>query len=99
MWAGHYQSALSHFEEQIRAKLPRSQPGDAAVGMAGTDAWCLNDEKAAIKHWRQGTTPGYAIAGVNTRTSLLLYAVSILKPETFSTEAADRLLQKRASHW
>jgi len=92
-------SALTHFEEQIRAKPPRNLPGDAAFGMAETAAWCLGDEKAAVKYWRKGTTPGYAVAGTNSRTSLLLCAASALKPDTFSAQTADKLLQQKASHW
>jgi len=99
MWSGHYQSALTHYEEQIRAKPPRNLPGDAAFGMAGTAAWCLGDEMAAVKYWRKGTSPGYAVAGANSRTSLLLYAASVLKPDRFSAQAADKLLQQKASHW
>jgi hypothetical protein len=99
MWSGDYKSALAHFDEQIRAGLPRNPAGDAAFAMAGAAAWCLGNEKLAVNYWREGTTPAFAVAGANTRTSLLLYAASVLKPETFSREAADELLRERASQW
>jgi tetratricopeptide (TPR) repeat protein len=92
MWSGDYQSALAHFDEQIRAALPRNAPGDSTFGMAGAAAWCLGDEKRAIKYWRNGTSAKYAIGGANTRTELLLYAASVLKPSTFSTESTEKLL-------
>jgi len=99
MWSGDYQSALTHFDEQIRARLPRNSPGDSTFGMAGAAAWCLGDEKSAIKYWRKGITAGYAVGGANTRTELFLYAASVLKPDSFSTESAEKLLLKKASHW
>jgi hypothetical protein len=98
MWSGDYQSALAHFDEQIRAALPRNAPADSTFGMAGAAAWCLGDEKLAIKYWRNGTTAGYAVAGANTRTELLLFAASVLKPDSFSAESAEELLLKKASH-
>jgi hypothetical protein len=99
MWSGDYQSAFAHFDEQIRARLPNNPAGDAAFSMAGVAAWCLGDEKLAVKYWRRGTTPGYAVAGANTRTALLLYTASVLKPDTFSAETADKLLREKAGHW
>jgi tetratricopeptide (TPR) repeat protein len=59
MWSGDYQSAFAHFDKQIREKLPSNSAGDQAFGMAGAAAWCLGDEKLAVKYWRKGTTPGY----------------------------------------
>ena len=99
MWSGEYRSALEHFDEQIRAALPRNPPADSTLGMAGAAAWCLGDEKLAIKYWRNGTTAKYAVAGANTRTELLLYAASLLNPTTFPTESAKQLLIKKATHW
>ena len=99
MWSGDYNSALAHFDEQIRAALPRNVPGDSTFGMAGTAAWCLGDEKLAIKYWRDGTDAKYAIAGANTRTELLLYAASLMKPATFPVESAEQLLINKAGHW
>ena len=99
MWSGDYRSALTHFDEQIRAALPRNTPGDSTFGMAGAAAWCLGDEKLAIKYWRNGTAAGYAVGGGNTRTELLLYAASRLNPATFPRESAEQLLIKKASHW
>jgi hypothetical protein len=99
MWSGDYQSALTLFDDQIREALPRNPPADAAFGMAGAAAWCLGDEKSAVSYWQDGTTSGYAVAGANTRTSLLLYAASVLKPDTFPAEAARKLLREKVSHW
>jgi tetratricopeptide (TPR) repeat protein len=98
MWSGDYRSALAHFDEQIRAALPRNAPGDSTFGMAGSAAWCLGDEKLAIKYWRKGTTTQYAVGGANTRTELLLYAASLLNPATFPVESTEQLLIKKASH-
>lgn len=99
MWAAEYRSALAHFDEQIQARLPRNPPADCTFGMAGTAAWCLGDEKSAIKYWRKGTTAGYAVGGANTRTELLLYASSLLNPTTFAIESAEQLLIKKTGHW
>lgn len=99
MWSEDYRSALAHFDEQIRAALPRNVPGDSTFGMAGAAAWCLGDEKLAIKYWRKGTTAGYAVAGAYTRAELLLYVASLLDPATFSVESARQLLIKKAGHW
>jgi hypothetical protein len=99
MWSGDYRSALAHFDEQIRAALPRNAPADSTFGMAGAAAWCLGDEKLAVKYWRNGTTAKYAVAGANTRTELLLYAASLLSPATFPTESAQQLLIKKAGQW
>jgi tetratricopeptide (TPR) repeat protein len=99
MWSGDYRSALAHFDEQILAALPRNAPSDSTFGMAGAAAWCLGDEKLAIKYWRKGTTAGYAVGGANTRTDLLLYAASLLSPATFPVESAEQLLIKKANHW
>ena len=99
MWSGEYRSALAHFDEQIRAALPSNVPADSSFGMAGAAAWCLGDEKLAINYWRKGTTAGYAGAGANTRTELLLYAASLLNPATFRVESVEQLLIKKARHW
>jgi hypothetical protein len=74
-------------------------PADSTFGMAGAAAWCLGEEKLAIKYWRNGTTADYAIAGSNTRTELLLYAASLLDPAAFPVESAEQLLIKNATHW
>jgi tetratricopeptide (TPR) repeat protein len=99
MWAGDYQLALAHFDQQIRAALPSNAPADSTFGMAGAAAWCLGETKLGIKYWREGTTAGYAVAGANTRTELLLYAASVLKPSSFSAESAEELLLTKVSHW
>ena len=99
MWSGDYRSALAHFDERIRAALPRNAPADSTFGMAGAAAWCLGDEKLAVEYWRNGTTAEYAVAGANTRTELLLYAASLLNSATFRTESAEQLLIKKAGHW
>jgi hypothetical protein len=99
MWSGEYRSALSHFDEQIRAALPRNEPADSTFGMAGAAAWCLGEEKLAVNYWRNGTTAKYAVAGANTRTELLLYAASLLSPAVFATESAEHLLIKKAGQW
>ncbi len=99
MWSGDYRSALAHFDEQIRADLPLNPPADSTFGMAGAAAWCLGDEKLAIKYWRSGTTAKYAVAGANTRTELLLYVASPMNPATFPVESAQQLLNKKVSHW
>ena len=67
--------------------------------MAGTAAWCLGDEKLAIKYWRKGTKAVYAVGGANTRTELLLYAASLMNPATFPVESAEQFLIKKADHW
>jgi len=99
MWTGDFRSALAHFQEQIQAALPSNHPGDLSFGMAGSAAWCLGDSKLAIKYWRKGTKPGYAVGGANTRTSLLLYVAAVQNPEAFSMRAAEELLTEKASHW
>lgn len=99
MWSGDYQSALAHFDEQIRAALSTNVPGDSTFGMAGAAAWCLGDQKLAIEYWRNGTTAAYAVGGANARTELLLYAASLLSPATFPAELAEQLLITKASHW
>lgn len=99
MWSAEYRSALAHFDEKIRAQLPSNIPGDADFGMAGAAAWCLGDEKLAVKYWREGSTAGYAVGGANTRTELLLYASSLLNPATFPEASAKQLLIKKAGHW
>ncbi len=96
MWSGDYRSALTHFDGKIQA---RNRPADSTFGMAGAAAWCLGDEKLAIEYWRKGTTAGYANAGANTRTELLLYAASLLNPTTFPVKSVEQLLTKKASHW
>ena len=68
--------------------------------MAGAAAWCLGQEALALKHWRNGAKAKRGIAGANTRTPLLLYAASILKPDLFSTVDAEELLAKKlARRW
>lgn len=99
MWLGDYESALTHFDEQIRAGFPRNVPSDGTFGMAGAAAWCLGDEQSAIKYWRKGTSVRYAVAGANTRTELLLYASSLLNPAILALESAKQLLIKKAGHW
>jgi tetratricopeptide (TPR) repeat protein len=99
MWAEDYRSALAHFDEQIRARLARNAPGDAAFGMAGTAAWCLGEDEKALEYWRQGTNASYAVGGANTRTALLLYAASLLKPGLFPTELAGKILSGKTTHW
>ena len=99
MWSGDYKSALAHFDEQIRAGVPRNPAGDAAFAMAGAAAWCLSNEDLAVKYWRKGATPAFAVAGANTRTALLLFALSILTPDGSSAERADNLLRKKVNHW
>jgi hypothetical protein len=98
MWTGDYESALVHFDEQIQAALPRNPAADVSFGMAGAAAWCLEDEKSAVRYWQEGTTAAYAVGGANTRTALLLYVASVLKPDTFSAVAAHNLLRKKANH-
>ena len=67
--------------------------------MAGAAAWCLGNEDLAVKYWRKGATPAFAVAGANTRTALLLFAASILTPDGSSAERADNLLRKKVNHW
>ena len=99
MWSEDYRSAFAHFDEQIRAALPRNVPADSTFGMAGAAAWCLGEERLAVNYWRNGTTAKYADAGANTRTELLLYAASILNPAIFPTESAQHLLAEKADQW
>jgi lipoprotein NlpI len=99
MWKGDFKSALNHYQAHILSNLPRDPAGDLSFGMAGSAAWCLGDEKLAVKHWRKGLTAGYAIGGANTRIALLLYAVSVLNRDVSSREAAEKLLEQKASHW
>jgi hypothetical protein len=99
MWAGHFQAALSHFQEQIQAARYSNFPSDLSYGMAGAAAWCLGDQKQAVKYWRKGTKPRYAVGGANTRTSLLLYAAAVLDSEAFSVRKAEELLKEKVGHW
>jgi tetratricopeptide (TPR) repeat protein len=99
LWSGDYRSALAHFDKQIGAALPGNVPGDSSFAMAGAAAWCLGDEKLAIKYWRDGTTAKYAVGGASTRIELLLYAASLLNPSAFPVGSAKQLLIKKADHW
>jgi len=99
MWAADFQAALAHFQDQIQAALYSNFPSDLSYGMAGTAAWCLGDQKLAVKYWRKGTKPRYAVGGSNTRTSLLLYAASVLDAGAFSVRTAEKLLKEKVSHW
>ncbi len=95
MWAEDYQAALMHF----RAMLPRAHRGDIDYGMAGSAAWCLGQEEIAVDYWKKGVDAPYAIAGANTRTPLLLFMTSMLKPEMFSRNVAQELLVKKSVEW
>ena len=100
MWAGDYQAALAHFEGLLTRVKPSSSPGSFEFAMAGAAAWCLGQDKLAVLHWRKGVKARSAIAGANTTTSLMLYALSVLRPDVFSTEEAEQILaMKLAKRW
>jgi hypothetical protein len=88
-------TSTSKYEQRFLSTRQQTRPS----AWPGLLAWCLGDEKLAIKYWRNGTTAKYAVAVANTRTELLLYIASLLAPGTFPVESAQQLLVKKASHW
>ena len=97
MWAGEIQQTLDHFRGYIQDPPLYGPPSDLAFGMAGAAAWCLGDERLAVKFWGNGIAAGATVGGAYTRTVLLLYAVSVLTPSVFSRPSAEKLLMKRVS--
>lgn len=95
MWAGEFQSALAHFGEAAQSR----DATDILYGMAGSAAWCLGQAELAIEYWRKGVNPDYAVAGANTRTPLLLFMASVLKPQISSRRVAEDLLAAKSTEW
>lgn len=67
MWISDFQSALAHFDRQIRTRADSTS--DFLYGMAGAASWCLGNEALAIEYWRNGTQAKRAIAGENAHSS------------------------------
>src|SRR6266478_4273177 len=88
-----YAEAWKHFRSIIETD-PRV--GDNDYGMAGVAKWCLGEPQEAVSQWRAGLKAEYARSGVTVRMGLLLYFVSVVRPEVFDQDEAKRLLLEKA---
>ena len=94
LWINQYEEAWEHFNDAIE-HFPIK--GDAFYGMAGTAKWCLGEPAEAVSHWRAGLTAKYARAsGLGIRMPLLLFFVSVVKPELVDYTFVKRLLLEKA---
>lgn len=100
MWAGQYKTAVEHFEGVIEtSQATKNSMGlsEDHYSLGGAGRWYLRDYSEAVKLWRLGTQAPYATYGVGLECPRLLVLVSILRPELWDREKAERLLKKRAS--
>lgn len=93
LWAGQYAAAWEHFQD---AMLTYHQSMARFYGMAGVAQWCLNQPRTALEWWRIGMGADYADGAGGGRLPLLLYAASVLRPETSSRKEAEHLLRAKA---
>jgi hypothetical protein len=94
LWTRQYEKARVIFRRSID-EHPRSM--SSFYGMAGTVAWCLGDIADAVKQWRNGLGSAYADTnGLGVHLPLLLLLASLLKPGSFESTAALRLLREKS---
>lgn len=89
MWAGTYERAAEHFSSAAHSK--RTPPEDL-FGFAGAAKWCLKDFGAAIGLWQEGLHAPYATGGVCSKTPMLLFTASVLRPDSFPKGDAEGLI-------
>jgi tetratricopeptide (TPR) repeat protein len=94
LWLRKYASAWEHYRSAIDADPARS--GDNDYGMAGVAKWCLGKPDEAVAYWRAGLAANYArVSGLGVIMPLLLFFVSVVKPETVDEDSARKLLLEK----
>jgi hypothetical protein len=95
MWAGDYSTAADHFRDAI-ARDAKHQGYNASneedFAFLGAAEWCSEDYEAAIKAWSEGIKAIGSIGGGRTHCPLLLLLSSILRPQLYRRERAERIL-------
>jgi lipoprotein NlpI len=94
LWVESYEAAWAHFKHAIDT-YPRTM--SSFYGMAGVAKWCLDEPDEAINQWRAGLVAQYTdTAGLGLKLPLLLFFVSVVKPEQASRAEVMKLLEERA---
>jgi lipoprotein NlpI len=92
LWTEDYLSAWKHFIE-VNERYPKY--ADRFYAMAGAAQWCLEKPQEAVKAWREGLDCQYTDSA-RVSLPLILYFASVVKPDVFSADEANRLLTDRA---
>ncbi len=94
LWVEQYERAWKLFRKAVE-EYPHSM--SSFYGMAGAAAWCLGNVAEAVGQWRNGLESSYADTdGLGIHLPLLLLTASILRPGSFETQMALRILRKKA---
>lgn len=98
MWTGDYSASANHFRDAI-ARDANHQGYNASseenFAFLGAAEWCSDDCEAAIEAWNSGIDAAYSIGGCGTHCPLLLFLASILRPNLYPRENAEKTLFKR----
>jgi hypothetical protein len=95
LWVGDYLAGWEHFQTAIE-RFPRST--SSFYGMAGIAQWCLNEPSQAVNYWSAGLDTRFADGAGGVQLPLLLLTASIVKPEVFPREEAERILRSKTKN-
>ncbi|HTB95470.1 MAG TPA: hypothetical protein VK716_00560 [Terracidiphilus sp.] len=98
MWAGDYHGAANHFRDAIDRDARHrgyNASNEEDFAFLGAAEWCLGDSEAAIRSWELGIRAVYSIGGCRTHSPLLLFLASILRPNLYKRDRAEKTLLKR----
>ncbi len=94
LWLGDYAAAWEHFNAANERR-----PGymDIYYQMAGAAKWCLNARNEAVEQWIAGCDCDTTDFARGISSPLLIFAASLIAPETFARSEAEKLLAVRAN--
>jgi hypothetical protein len=98
MWAGDYSASADHFRDAIARDASHqglNASNEEDFAFLGAAEWCLGEYEAGIKAWVAGIKAAYSIGGYRTHCPLLLLLASILRPQIYGRERAEKILFKR----
>jgi hypothetical protein len=95
LWVRDCQAAWEHFNS-LNVRRPKHI--SSYYGMAGAAKWCLDDPEASVREWHTGLKCAYADGAGGVQVPLLLFLASVVKPELFEREEAERLLAIRVEN-
>ena len=93
LWVENYSAAWENFRA-ANERYPNKI--STFYEFAGVAKLCLGELDAAVDEWRMGLSCEYADSAGGARLPLLLFVVSILKPEVIGRTDAEKLLADRA---
>jgi hypothetical protein len=97
MWSRQYTAAFGLFQQYLDSQLIRKtkMQGDGDYAFLGSAMWCLGEFQRAVEVWKSGLKAPYSAGGVSVGLPILLLHASALRPQEFSREYAEKLLDNR----